>query len=192
MNWKKVEQISGEKLPTCIKEILNACGYDTFGSLKCLSEQSVQDIEKHINIKSRATIEALKCCRSEYYKSLDEFKFIPGHKDLIISLSKLDFSTNQEHDLLPESNISYFLNELVKTAATIGKKCSKYSDVIRWFGTYIFLQCGRSCYELLNQNLPLPSTRTIRETIGHERSLSIKVRHQKISTLLHFCAIIFW
>lgn len=163
MNWTKVEEITGEKFPMCTKEILNTCGYDTFGSLKCISEQSVQDIENHINTKSRATIEALKCCHSEYYKSLDEFKFIPGHKDLVISLSKLNYLTIEKHDLLPESNCSFFLKEMVKTAATIGKKCSKYSDVIRWFATYIFLQCGRSCYELLNQNLPLPSTRTIRK-----------------------------
>lgn len=169
MDWKKVEKINREKLPLCIKQILSSCGYDTFGSLKCISEQSLKEIEVHINTHSRVTIETLKCCHSEHYKSLDEFKLIPGHRDLIISLSKLTCSTyeprssneyEQHHD---SQKFSHVLKALIDTANTIEKKCSKYSDTIRWFATYIFLQCGRSCYELLNHNLPLPSTRTVRK-----------------------------
>lgn len=163
MNWTKVEEINREKLPKCIKEILNSCGYDTFGSLNGISEESLKEIENHINT-SRATIEALDCCYSEYYKSQDEFKLLPGHRDLIVTLSKLNYFANEQpHSVHDSQKFSFVLKELINTATMIENKCSKYSDIIRWFATYIFLLCGRSCYEVLNHNLPLPSTRTVRK-----------------------------
>lgn len=167
MNWLKIEEIICEPLTMCIKQILYSCGYDTFQSLKGISEQSLSHIENHINTASRLTIENLHCSHSVYYKSLDEFRLLPGHRSLIISLSKVNFSENEKQHLDRDSkipkNASYVLKELINTAATIEKKCHEYSNIIRWFATYIFLLCGRSCYEVLNHNLPLPSTKTVRK-----------------------------
>lgn len=159
-----MEECFGESLPMCIKKLLAVSGYDTFGSLRNITEESLEEIENHINTNSRTTIEALCCCHSEYYKSQEKFKFIPGHRCLIISLSKLNYSAYESHYMVQNSQkFSYFLKELINAATMIEEKCSKYSDLIRWFATYIFLLCGRSCYEVLNHNLPLPSTRTVRK-----------------------------
>lgn len=78
MNWKKIENVLGETLPQCIKAILSSCGYDTLISLKCISEQSLSEIESHINTNARSIINALNCCHSEHYKNISEFKLIPG------------------------------------------------------------------------------------------------------------------
>lgn len=56
------------------------------------------------------------------------------------------------------------LNKLIKTAEfneLKDKNHATYSDEIRYFATYIFLLCGRSCYEMLRSNLPIPSVKTI-------------------------------
>lgn len=41
------------------------------------------------------------------------------------------------------------------------KNARQYNDAIRLFSTYIFLLCGRTCYETLSKSLPMPSTKTI-------------------------------
>lgn len=56
------------------------------------------------------------------------------------------------------------MRELIQTALqkeNSGKNITRYSDIIRYFATYIFILCGRSCYEVLNKNLPLPSIPTV-------------------------------
>lgn len=170
MNWEKIEEIIGEPLPNCIKQILSDCAYDTFASLKSISIESCVEIEKHINTNSRKTIQLLDCCHSDYYKKQQEFKLIPGHKDLIVSLSKISSVSEENCDVKPcitnSSKFSCVLKELIETQiGNSGRDCLRYGDIIRWFATYIFLLCGRSCYEMLNHNLPLPSTKTIREYI---------------------------
>lgn len=170
MNWENVEKVVGETLPICVKSILSACGYDTFSSLKFITEDSVNEIEDHINTWSRNTIDALNCCYSEHYKRIGEFNLLPGHKNLIISLSKFNYVANEVihsvHDSHMDSQeLSCVLTELLnaanQAANNSNQKCSLYTDTLRWFATYIFLLCGRSCYEVLNHNLPLPSTKTV-------------------------------
>lgn len=70
-------------------------------------------------------------------------------------MSKSDISSNE---------YSFILNEMIKTAESNmyrDKNHVIYSDTIRYFSTYVFLLCGRSCYEMLRSNLPLPSVKTI-------------------------------
>lgn len=166
MNWENIEKIVGETLPMCIKRILSSCGYDTFSSLKFISENSLNEIENHMNTRARATLEALNCCHAEYYKSIGEFKLIPGHRNLIMSLSKLNYVSNeQNHSVYDSPKWSCILTELLNAANNAAnnfdQQCSQYSDRLRYFATYIFLLGGRSCYEVLNHNLPFPSTKTV-------------------------------
>ena len=63
-----------------------------------------------------------------------------------------------------EAGFSVILKELILTAihnGNLSKNNAEYSDIIRYFSTYIYLIGGRSCYEVLSQNLPLPSRSTI-------------------------------
>lgn len=89
-------------------------------------------------------IQALTCCHSQHYKNLNEFKLIPGHRDLMIGLSKLDYPTPKNR----KEDFSFLMNALINQASQIDKKCSQYDEIIRSFATYVFLMCGRSCYSV--------------------------------------------
>lgn len=158
MDWNDLERIVGESLPTCVKTFLTICGYDTLTSIQNISEKSIYDIENHL---SKCEI-MIDCSHAEYYKEQTKFQLLPGHRDLIHGLSKIKLV----NDPSPIAHFSIILQELIKTAQqNINRQNTHpiYGDVIRYFSTYIFLLCGRSCYEVLNSNLPLPSTKTVCE-----------------------------
>lgn len=68
---------------------------------------------------------------------------------------------------LPNQNpndYSVILSKLIESAnknKNISKHAYQYDEIVKNFSTYIFLLCGRTCYETLNKNLPIPSTKTI-------------------------------
>lgn len=165
MDWKKIEIIIGESLPTCVKSILSVSGYDTFASIKNISVKSILEIQQHISLHSRQTIAELNCCHCEFYQSQEQFEFLPGHKDLILALPSFNFNDPQMSTSVhtQENKFSFIMQNMIDTAkeAVNKLKIYKYSDIIKYFATFVFLLCGRSCYEFLNSNLPLPSTKTV-------------------------------
>lgn len=173
MFWSKVEKIIGDVIPNCVKTILTSCGYDTMMALKNISVNSATQIEIHINEQRKTTdiIQKLDCCNSETYKKQNVFKLLPGHRDFILSLPKLIIShqqcrLNSDESLIQaierHTGVSVILRELVRTAVqNAARNKERYSDIVRNFATYIFLLCGRSCYDVLYENLPLPSISTV-------------------------------
>lgn len=171
MFWSKVEKLTDDSIPICVRKILTRCGYDTIISIKNITVESVVQIENHINVYARDLIQTLDCCHHEFYKGQDIFKFLPGHRDLILSLPKFAVQMLYPEKYLIQvieqyPGFSTILQELIKTAIQNGKlptNKAQYSDIIRYFATYVFLLCGRSCYNVLYKNLPLPSLSTIRK-----------------------------
>lgn len=155
MNWKIIEEKINETIPKCIKKVLDICGYDTI--IAEIKNDSIANIEKTINDQFASTVQTFDCCYSDYYKSQQQFKFLPGHADLLRGISKVNF-TAQNSDFSPtlQSTVNDFHREK-------GNHRAKYSDFNRYFATYIFLKAGRSCYEFLCNNLPLPSVKTVCE-----------------------------
>lgn len=161
MDWQKLETVIGETVPSCLKKVLTVCGYDTFSSITGIQNESILDIEKIMDGNFHATIQSFDCSHADYYKNLAEFKFLPGHSDFLRGISKYKFTTvqneysrNTEYQPILQGMLDYLRQSTGKTHA-------KYSDLIRYFATYIFLKAGRSCYEFLRINLPLPSSKTI-------------------------------
>ena len=89
MFWVKIENIIGETIPDCIKNILTKTGYDTLSSLKQIS---VEKIENHVNENWNSIIQkfdcCLECCHHDYYQNQKPFRFLPGHHDLLLTLSQ--------------------------------------------------------------------------------------------------------
>lgn len=173
MFWPNVEKIVGESIPKCIQEILTACGYSNLLSLKTLSVESIAQIDKHVNVNCRDLIQNLSCSHAEYYKTQHTFQLLPGHRQLIIAMGKaidqhFENHDESEYELLTKaieknSCFSVVMKELMKTALRNElKNKAQYSDIVRYFATYIFILCGRSCYTVLCKNLPLPSITSIR------------------------------
>lgn len=143
--------------------ILESSGYNNNIAVKNLDEENLIGIErfvsknlKHMLIKS-------------VYSDMEMFQFLPGHKTLLLSLPSYVEKYEQDHlrdasnnvDALP---ISFIMKELVKTAITNSKrdeKHRKFSEAIEQFATYIYMMCGKACYEILSKNLPFPQANTI-------------------------------
>lgn len=87
--WQKIEQLqkrlTKEKLPECIKSLLIPAGYDTLASLSQLSDETIKSIEE-FHRRNAERVNSLTCCYSDYYKSLNEFSFLPGHRSILLSL----------------------------------------------------------------------------------------------------------
>lgn len=166
MNWIGFEKFIGEEIPQCVKRVLSLCGYDSFFSLSEINEGHIKSMENHITVNYMEEIKSFDCCYSEYYKNQGVFQFLPGHAATVEALPKYveKYKVFYQPDLKLNGRYSPILEELIRTAESNlfkDKHHAAYSDSIRYFATYVFLLCGRSCYEFLSANLPLPSTKTI-------------------------------
>lgn len=173
-NLEKYFETTGDSMPKCVKEILIACGYVTSASIQNISVESINQIENEINLNARHVIQQFNYYYSELYKKQNTFKLLPAQRDLILYLPKINFQ-NLKHDhkdsdeMLIESinqhpGVSVILREMIKTAVRnhkLTKKRAQYSDIIRYFSTYVFILCGRATYTVLHDNLPLPSIPTV-------------------------------
>lgn len=90
--WQKLEKkhkkIYKSDFPNCVKTLLFSAGYDRNSNLASLNAEKIEEIEKHLNL-DKDIIENLDCCYSEEYKKLNEFRFLPGHKALILMIPDL-------------------------------------------------------------------------------------------------------
>lgn len=173
INWEIFESFIGEKIPACIKTVLNLCGYTSFLSLKEIKPHNINEIETFVTEHFSSNISQLQCCHSQYYSSQisrGQFKFLPGHETLLIVLPKYvsEFQNAYMKKIIDlDGRYSFILNELVKTAEENKYKVANqtsYPDTIRFFAAYVFLLCGRACYKMLQSNLPIPSVPTIRKS----------------------------
>lgn len=162
-----------QSIPECIKRLLEASGYDTEISLSTLNEANLLKVELFAQRSLQHVIAELHCCHSETYRNETTFQFIPGTfileipkglqsnsrpvtlstlcQQLIDRLSTMPMAT----DLLKE-----FLKTVVTNEST-SKTQNRYSEVIQYFSTYIYMLCGRNCYEVLSNNLPMPKAVTV-------------------------------
>lgn len=139
-----------------------------------LCGKNINDMEEYVFENSQHIFKDLNCRHSEFYKTQateqGKFKFLPGHRTLLLVLpsyvTKMSETRPNQINTLQEESFSVLLGELIKSAqnnAGKEKHHVRYTDIIRHFFTYVYLLCGRNCYETLNRNLPIPSTKTIRK-----------------------------
>lgn len=171
--WVFLENHMGYEVPTSLKYVLWKSGYDSIISLKQLSEKTIEELEEFIEKNKN---ELLQNDHYNYVSANQKFAFVPGHKRILINLPMLiqeiqsknalvNTLTHTQDNANESRNVySVILNELINTATrnhNKSKHAFHYDDIIKYFATYIFLLCGRTCYETLNKNLPIPSTKTI-------------------------------
>lgn len=174
--WKSVEVLVGENLLECVKIIMIRNGYDCDLSLSTINEKSFEDIENYTIQHLRNSIITLNCCHSDTYKTdilANKFQFSPGHKQLILYCvqkvkDKLYSSQSTSSEICErirnEPALSKILKEIVKTAfENFGKtpNLNRYSETVKYFSTYVYMLCGRKCYEVLQSNFLLPAVSTV-------------------------------
>lgn len=158
----ELELFLKEKIPQDIVLILERSGFNSAVSLGFLNDESIAEIEKYAN-EDRSVL------GSTSYEKVKLFKFKPGHKVFLQNLSKqVDAWKESKCDENLESKRSFFsqvLQAFIECAeSNSGRepKGHRYNEINRYFSTFIYLMCGKACYETLSANLPIPKADTIR------------------------------
>lgn len=179
--WVNLERCMECKVPMSLKYILWKSGYDTIISVKQMNEKRIEELESFIQ-KKRSEILLDTTLNENYdmsgdmcvYQKQTTFQFLPGHKKILFDLPEqiqkmqselaLQSTSNHDYALNNANEYSIILSELINSAKrnkNKSKHAFHYDDTIKFFSTYIFLLCGRTCYETLTKNLPIPSTKTV-------------------------------
>lgn len=153
----------------CLKHVLCQFGYDNVASLKCLTETNIIALEQEID-RNRKMIEGLKlkCNHIQNYKVQEPFRFLPGHKQLLLDwckcLGKCITSEPSEEKFAEHSSFQPILREMILSSISNYNKAPnirRFSTVLMEFSTYLYILAGRQCYEVLASNLPLPKAGTV-------------------------------
>lgn len=102
-------------------------------SLAEINQQNLDLIENFLDTK-KDIINTLNCCFDEYYRQLEKFKFLPGHRSLILALPaeikrfrEHTMKPNMEHTMLhAQRSNEHDLPDDVPMEETVGKE--KYME----------------------------------------------------------------
>lgn len=168
--WNDFETFVGVQIPYEIMEILTLNGYDSSLALDQIDDDEINAIES--KIVGSKWIEVFK--KSKYYLNWDpvqKFSLIPGHRKLIkvlgqkvTTFEKEQVSNSKFDEFVTFSNASPIMKELLinlKVNENIASNKRRYSEMIQWFSTYIFMLAGKAAYEVLSANLPIPQAATV-------------------------------
>lgn len=140
---------------------MTLAGFNSAIALKELTPDCIEEIEKLVQINRHLF-------PGTTYENIDNCKLLPGHRLVILSLAKHvnESSVKSTENTNQPLNLSVILQKLLETVQLNDNKQPKqfrYCEVIRYFSTYVYLMCGRACYETLSNNLPIPKACTICE-----------------------------
>lgn len=159
----------------CLKLILINSGYDNLSSLKCINQERLNELEKHID-KNRenfeASLEVLTCDHKNRYLEQKTFQFLPGHSAVMLDWRQNEIQNRVQDEVQNKTKtvnkehpaFTRILKEIIASALTNHTKTAnlhRFSEILMDFSIYLFITAGRSCYETLSANLPLPQAGTI-------------------------------
>lgn len=138
--FRKIESAIGAKIPGFIKTILFQSGFDCDSALKQLNEEAVIEIEQFIETNKAKFVENLKD-----YDLTELFKFLPGHRRLILSLPKyieIKKTAVTKKINKPKSNEKIIdgtvkdVNDSVNDVNNLSKEIRLKKELIRKINTY--------------------------------------------------------
>lgn len=152
----------------CLKHILCRTGYDNVSSLKCLNQSNLTDLEQYIE-QNREVIGdvTLECNHIQNYKMQKPFKFLPGHKQVLLNWCQnviSDAIITEDKFSLNHPALQPVLREIIIASISNYNKSAnirRFSNLLMKFATYIYILAGKQCYEVLCSNLTLPKSGTI-------------------------------
>lgn len=124
--WKAVatayEKQNGESFPKCLRFLMEKAGYNSSPRLKNMDENRVSSIETFFDA-SKQILNKLCGRDSLTYKRMQTFKFLPGHREIILSIP----------EILPEVEAST-QRAIPKSKSKAVDKCSKEKKVVTEIG----------------------------------------------------------
>lgn len=137
-------------------------------SLKLLNENNLDRLEKAID-EEREVLLNLNCAHAETYKGQKKFKFLTGHR--IVILKWCETLNDESHQA--SSNETFNVNHpafspimrclILDTMNNFGKppNTNRYAKLLMDFSIYIYIMAGKATYEILSKNMALPAPSTI-------------------------------
>lgn len=181
-----LENLLEEKVPERIIWILKTTGFDRKCSLSEITADCISSIEEFMNNYSHTTSEIPQ---ESIYSKIRPFKLLPGDRKFIENIPKyIEQLDNTETTKWNLSEFSFVLKCLIDTAQENSHrniKCLRYSKTIQAFATYLYLMCGRSCYDTLCANLPIPQSNTVGKK-NEMKFLCMYVLHSFIFTVTSY------
>lgn len=157
-------------MPSVLSDVLNKSGYDNAFSIENMNDVEINSIETFVQ-------DHLQLVNSDPYAQMDKFRLLPGHRTFLLRLPEAMKRFVSESKLQPETSkkrlidslpLSFLMKEMIHNAISNAEKDPnnrRYSETIQYFATYIYMFCGKACYEILSNNLPIPSVNSICESI---------------------------
>lgn len=170
--WEQLEAV--EKIPCSLKLILSMCGYDNELCLRTFAASDIEDIENFMNDTN-----SYRELSDNIYRKQTTFKILPGHRKILLEVTKTFGETKstskcecgRSKDAEKEASTgtkpkkySTILQEIIHSADTNAEKspeARRYTENLQNFSRFIYMLCGKLCYEFLSANLPLPAYSTI-------------------------------
>lgn len=139
----------------------------------------MNELEEEVN-KNRQVIQKLDCKHASNYASQEKFHFLLGHRSLILKWSGELMEKNENLNETIQLNnpcFSPILVELIRSALTNRDKtpnARRFSDILMQFSVYLYIMAGKSCYEIISSNLPIPKSYTIMKHIYMDKDMIIE------------------
>lgn len=152
------------EVPQILIQLLYLAGYDNPIAVKGINPKNIFEMEKYISNNSEHVL------ANSVYAGMEKFVFLPGHKALLCGLppyaEKYEQETNEvmQNRFVEALPVSFIMKQMIKTALKNQNKDERhrqFSTEIQHFATFIYTMCGKACYEVLCNNLPLPQANTI-------------------------------
>lgn len=157
-------------------KILDVNGFNDQSTLKCMTLESITEMEVFLNENWNAISSIFA---GTFYESMKPFKFLPGHRALLKKIShhiqenrmKIEKKIDTRSSLNRFSQILKCLIEDAELNLDRAPKTYRYHEIIRSYATYLYLMCGKAAYEVLSANLPIPQASTIRKYFLEDKSV---------------------
>lgn len=162
--WDNFQIFLGIDIPDVIVKILKACGYDNPTQLTGINVQEICEME---NFTRDRLSHLLK--ESSVYSESTSFSFLPGHKKLIMVLGekvkkyKPPKNIEQAFNFSDASNIMKQLMKSMQENSHVAPTGRRYTEILKDFASYTYMIGGKSTYELLSANLPMPQVPSVCE-----------------------------
>lgn len=167
--FNKLQFFLKDTISVDVINILLRSGFDSKLSLSSLNTDTINEIEQYAK-ENRSVLEGTS------YQNVETFKFKPGHRAILLQLAnQVQNFEEAEEDVkkqLKMSEFSLVLKTFIETAElNHGRHPNgfRYNEINRYFSTFVYLLCGRACYDTLCANLPIPQANTVQAYINQNK-----------------------
>lgn len=134
-----------------------------------IDEVSLDALERYVDQNRNLTMANWNCTHKSIYDKQKSFRFLPGHRMTLLNWCSEIKSNLESDDRSTKINVNHeafspLLREIILAALSNHNKSAnarRFSEIIMNFSIYLYIHAGKSSYEMISANIPLPKAGTI-------------------------------